>query len=234
VRVLSVVHGPLVGPELFGEVILEAGHELLEWDISAGGDPPETAADALLVLGGHMNVGEESEHPWLEREYELLRGAVAAGVPLLGICLGAQTLAHAFGAAVAPAPERLAGFLEVSLTEAGRVDPVLGVLPERFAALFANAYAFALPAGAVELVSLPTGPQAFRVGERAWGLQFHPEARLAQVLAWWDGSDDLPRPLQALGRELAAGMAEWELLGRALCRAFLEAAAPGSPAARPT
>lgn len=226
-RVLSVVHGRLVRSELFGEVIGEAGHELVEWQISAGGDPP-AEVDAVLVLGGHMNVGEEDAHPWLEREYELLRGWVASGTPLLGICLGAQTLAHAFGARVAPARERLAGFLEVSLSDEGRRDPVLGVLPERFDGLFANSYAFELPEGAVELVSHPAGAQGYRIGERAWALQFHPEARQAQVLAWWADSDDLPRPLEVLAGELAAGMNEWHRLGRALCRAFLAVAEPAA------
>ncbi len=220
---LAVVHGPFVRPELFGEVIVESGHELHEWAIREGSDPP-SAVDAVLVLGGHMNVGEEASHPWLEREYELIRAWVAQGTPLLGICLGAQTLAHAFGAAIAPAPARLAGFLELSLTPAGRRDPLLGGLPPRFPALFANAYAFTLPPGAAELAQLPAGPQAFRVGECAWGLQFHPEARVEQVLSWWEEADDLPRAFASHAAELAAGMESWQRLGREICRAFLDVA----------
>jgi GMP synthase-like glutamine amidotransferase len=223
VRVLSVVHGRLVRSELFAEVIGEMGHELVEWEIAAGGELPGSA-DAVLVLGGDMNVGEEARHPWLEREYELLRRWVASGTPLLTVCLGAQTLAHAFGGTVAPARERLAGFLEVALTEEGKRDAVLGVLPERFPALFANEYAFELPQGAVELVSRSSRAQAYRLGKRAWALQFHPEARLGQVLAWWDGGAELPRPFDELARELVEGMEAWSLLGAALCRAFIAAA----------
>ncbi len=226
-RVLSVVHGELVGPELFGEVIRGSGHELCEWEIARGGPLPGPA-DAVLVLGGHMNVGEEAAHPWLEREYELLRGWVAADTPLLGICLGAQTLAHALGARVARAPARQAGFYELTLTGAGRRDALLGSLPPRFEALFANAYAFDLPAGAVALAASPAGPQAYRAGRRAWGLAFHPEARLEQVLAWWRDGRDLPRPLEALAGELGAGIEEWHRLGRAICAGFLETAAAGA------
>ncbi len=224
-RVLAVVHGRLVRPELFGELIRAQGHELLEWEIAGGGDPPDDV-DAVLVLGGDMNVGEEAAHPWLEREYTLLRGWVGSQTPLLAICLGAQTLAHAFGGRVAPLPERLAGFLEVSLTAAGAGDPVVGVLPARFDALFANAYAFDLPDGAVELVSRDSRPQGYRLGHSAWALQFHPEARLGQVLAWLEDEDDLLRPLDELRVELAAGMDAWHALGTALCGAFLDVAAP--------
>src|SRR5277367_6152729 len=111
-RVLAVTHGPLVRPELFGEVIISEGHELVEWKITA--EPrPAGDFDAALVLGGHQNVGEESEHPWLETEYDLLRELVSGETPLFAICLGAQTLAHAFGARVAKLPAQQAGFIQV-------------------------------------------------------------------------------------------------------------------------
>ena len=221
---LAVTHGPLVGPELYGEVIPEQGHELVEWAIGRA-PMPAGAFDAVVVLGGHMNVGEEDRHPWLEEEYALLRGFVGTTTPLLAICLGAQTLAHAFGARVAPLGEQQAGFVEVRLTPEGVRDPVLGVLPERFEALVGNAYGFELPDGAVELAGSAVQPQAYRLGERAWAVQFHPEARRDQVLRWFeDDRDVLPRPLPELERELEAKIESWHRLGRALCLAFLEAA----------
>jgi GMP synthase (glutamine-hydrolysing) len=222
--VLSVNHGQLVRSELFGKWILEAGHELAEWEIATQGRPPE-AFDAVLVLGGHMNVGEEAEHPWLLEEYDLLRGWVASETPLLGICLGAQTLAHAFGATVDRLPEQQVGFREVWLTEAGALDPVLGVLPRRFEALLGNSYGFTIPESAVELAASDVQPQAYRIGERAWAVQFHPEARRGQVLRWFEDEPDLPRPLAEIERELEAKIDGWHRLGRALCNAFLGAAA---------
>src|SRR5581483_12191457 len=98
-RVLALVHGPTERAEVFGEVVREHGHELVEWELPVRGRPA-VDADAVIVFGGEQNVGEEDRYPWLEDEYELLRGWVDSGTPLLGICLGAQTLAHAAGARV--------------------------------------------------------------------------------------------------------------------------------------
>jgi GMP synthase-like glutamine amidotransferase len=224
-RVLSVIHGPTVRSELFGDLILAEGHELIEWEI--GSEPrPDARVDAALVLGGHQNVGEEGTYPWLDEEYELLRGFVRSETPLFGICLGAQTLAHALGASVTQLPAQQAGFVEVELTEAGAADPVLGVLPDRFEALVGNQYAFEVPDAGVTLASSAIQPQGFRVGKQAWAVQFHPEARRDQVLDWWqtDGLE-LPAPLPELRRELDAKIADWHDLGGALCRAFLAAAA---------
>ena len=180
--------------------------------------------DAVMVFGGRMNVGEEAEHPWLEDEYGLLRAWVAEEKPLLGVCLGAQTLAHATGGRVGRAPQWHAGFYEVALSDAGREDPVLGVLPGRFEALLANAFEFDPAPAAERLASTGAQQQAFRVGTRAWGVQFHPEARRDQVLAWWSDGRRLPRPLPELTRELESRLPAWHELGRKLCRAFLAAA----------
>ena len=223
-RVLAVTHGPTVGPGLFGDVIVEDGHELLEWEIAAKGGPPLEGFDAAIVFGGDQNVGEEVRYPWLHDEYAALQRWFADETPLLGVCLGAQTLAHALGATVGPLPGgQLAGFYETTLTPAGAADPVLGSLPETFAALNANAYAFTLPASAVELASGPV-VQAFRAGASAWAVQFHPEVRREQILGWFaEDEQALPKPLAELERELDAGLAVWQELGRRLCRAYLAA-----------
>jgi len=225
-KILTVTHGPLVQPELFGDVAGGLGHELLGWEIAQQGTPPANGYDAVMVFGGNQNVGEEVQHPWLHEEYDALRRWVDAGTPLLGVCLGAQTIAHALGAPVHPIPDgQLAGFYETELTDAGAADPVLGALPRRFDALNANGYEFDVPAGAVELARGP-GAQAFRAGDHAWAVQFHPEVRHDQVLAWYrDDEPHLPRPLSELERELEEKLATWQELGARLCRAFLAAAA---------
>lgn len=222
-RVLAVVHGPDVGPELFGEVLAEDGHELVEWDIRANGVPPDEM-DAVFVFGGPQNVGEELQHPWLHEEYDALRRWMERGTPLLGICLGAETMAHALGARVERLERELGGFYETELTAAGEDDPVLGVMPPRFDAFNANAYAFAVPEGATELARGPV-PQAYRVGERAWAVQFHPEIRREHVLRWFD--EDAPRPREEIAAELDEKLPAWQELGRRLCRAFLAAAERG-------
>jgi len=223
-HVLAIIHGPLVRPELFGDVVAEEGHELVEWDIRLQGAPPD-GADAVMVFGGDQNVGQELEHPWLHEEYAALLRWVDERRPLLGVCLGAQTLAYALGATVEPVVGgSLAGFYETKLTDAGVEDPVLGVLPRRFEALNANGHRFEVPNGAVALATGPT-PQAFRAHGAAWGVQFHPEVRRDQVLQWFAEEADLPRPLEELAAELDEKLAAWQEHGRRLCRAFLTAAA---------
>jgi GMP synthase (glutamine-hydrolysing) len=222
-RVLAVIHGPDVRPEVFADVIVEDGHELIEWDIRQRGAPTSSEVDAVIVLGGDQNVGEELEHPWLHEEYDVLRRWVDEGTPLLAICLGAQTLAHALGGTVRPVGETLAGFYVSELTPAGQADPVLGVLPQRFESLNANGYWFELPPGAVELATGPV-PQAYRVNGSAWGVQFHPEVRRDQVLRWFADDETLTRTLDELADELNEKLPSWQEHGRALCRAFLAAA----------
>jgi GMP synthase (glutamine-hydrolysing) len=222
-RVLAVVHGETERAETFGDVVRERGDQLVEWDLPARGRPPESA-DAVLVFGGAQNVGEEDRYPWLEDEYALLRGWVDTRTPVLGICLGGQTLAHAAGGRVTRADEPQVGVREVTLTAAGEDDPVLGVLPPRFEALFSNAYSFEVPPGGVELARSAGRVQGFRLGQRAWGLQFHPEVRREQVLAWWGRRSWLPKPLEELERELDEKLARIQRDGRALCEAFLAAA----------
>jgi len=219
-QVLAVVHGPDAGPELFGEVLAADGHELLEWDIRSRGRPP-LDVDAAIVLGGDQNVGEELQHPWLHEEYEALRRWVDGGTPVLGICLGAETMAHALGARVGPIEQELAGFYETELTAAGERDPVLGVLPPRFEAFNANAYTFDVPEAAVSLAVGPV-PQAFRLGGRAWAVQFHPEIRREHVMRWFD--ERSPRPPAEIAAELDEKLPAWQEHGRRLCRAFLRAA----------
>lgn len=221
-KVLAVIHSHEAGPELFTEVLAEDGHELVVWDIRTQGSPPQDF-DAVMVFGGDQNVGEEVAHPWLHEEYDALRRWVDNGTPLLGVCLGAQTMAHALGATVGPARETLAGFYETTLTDAGAADPVIGALPRTFEAFNANAYTFEAPPGATPLAEGPV-LQAFRIGERAWALQFHPEIRREHVLTWFE-DDSTPRTPEEISAQLDEKLDEWQELGRTLCRAFLAQAA---------
>jgi GMP synthase-like glutamine amidotransferase len=222
-RVLAVTHGPDVGPEIFADVIADDGHDLVEWDIRTRGLPASSDFDAVIVLGGDQNVGEELEHPWLHEEYDALRRWADDGTPLLAVCLGAQTLAHALGGTVGPVGSTLAGFYVSELTPDGQEDAVLGVLPQRFESFNANGYRFEIPPGAVELATGPV-PQAYRVNGSAWAVQFHPEIRRDQVLQWFEGDDTVQRTLDDLAAELDEKLAAWQAHGRALCRAFLAAA----------
>ncbi len=221
-RILSMEHGSLVGAELFGDVVRAEGHELATWSLVDDSAPPRPLEeyDAVLVFGGQMNVDEEDAHPWLRSEDELVRALVERGVPLLGVCLGGQLLAKAAGAHVGPSPKRERGFVHVELTDGADGDPIFGSLPREFDVFAMHEYAFQVPDGAVELARSNVCSQAFRLGDRAWGVQFHPEVRLEQVEQWVRDEPDG----EAILAELRERIHDWELFGSALCRAFLAAA----------
>ncbi len=128
---------------------------------------------------------------------------------------------------MAKLPEQQAGFVQVWLTDEGARDPVIGTLPRQFEALVGNGYGFDVPDAGVELAASETQPQAYRLGERAWAVQFHPEAREGNVMQWFaddERAGTLPRPLAELESELEAKIDGWHRLGRELCLAFLHAA----------
>ena len=99
-RVLAIVHQRDAGPGVFTEAIAEAGGELDEWTLAERPEPPADPLgyDAVLVLGGAMNVDEGERHGWIAEEVRLLRELLAREVPLMGLCLGGQLLAQAAGA----------------------------------------------------------------------------------------------------------------------------------------
>jgi GMP synthase (glutamine-hydrolysing) len=221
VRVLALTHGPSVGPGVFADAVREGGHELVEWSVPLRGAPAE-AADAVIVLGGAMHPDEEEQHGWLRPELEYLGGLLEGETPVLGVCLGSQLLARAAGASVFRSPEPEIGWLPVELTEASAGDAVAASLPERFDAFQWHHYTHDLPSGAVELARSRVCTQAYRLG-RAWGVQFHPEVRAAQIEAWLsEDPEDVADP-QALLEATRARIDGWNQLGRGLCAAFLAA-----------
>lgn len=136
--------------------------------------PPLSGLELVVAMGGPMSVNDEARHPWLAAEKRFLREAVESGVAVLGICLGAQLLASAFGAAVRAAKHREIGWFEI---EAVPAPAGAFPLPERATVLHWHGETFDLPDDAVHLArSAACEHQAFQVGPRAIGLQFHPEA----------------------------------------------------------
>jgi GMP synthase (glutamine-hydrolysing) len=221
-RVLAVTHGPSVGPGVFADAVADAGHELVEWPVQLGGTAPE-GADAVIVLGGAMHPDEDERHGWLTAELRWLEGLLDRGTPLLGICLGSQLVARAAGAEVFRSSESEVGWFPVERTAAAADDPVAGALPERFDAFEWHHYTHSLPAGAVELARSRVCTQVFRLGD-AWGVQFHPEVRAEQVEEWLaEDPEDVSDP-DAFLASTRSRIAEWNELGRGLCRAFLAAA----------
>jgi len=145
-------------------------------------------------------------------------------MPVLGICLGAQLLAKAAHAPVYPVEGAEVGWFAVELTEAGTQDPVLGRPPQTFDAFQWHYYAHDVPAGAVELARNRVCTQAFRLGDSAWGVQFHPEVTLHQVQSWIHEEKGLPVDPGGLLAETTERIVAWNTLGRELCAGFVDAA----------
>lgn len=142
-------------------------------------------AAGLVVMGGPMNVDEVDKFPFLAREVEWMRQAVAAGLPLLGICLGSQLLAKAMGAKVYPNAVKEIGWYEIELEPAAADDLLFAGSAARETVFQWHGDTFDLPPGAVHLAFSPgCRQQAFRCGRAAWGLQFHVEVTAAIVDTW--------------------------------------------------
>ena len=152
-----------------------------------GENLPEDASghDALIVLGGGQNALDDAICPYFPSLLALMRDFGDSGRAVLGVCLGSQLLARAYGAEnlLGAAPEF--GWHTVLCTDEGKADPVLGVAPERFPIFQWHDDTFTLPKGAAHLARNDTASnQAFRVGRAAYGIQFHFEADRSQVSRW--------------------------------------------------
>ena len=163
--------------------------------------PDVSRYNGLIVLGGPMNVDQAERFPHLTAEIAAIQQAIERGIPILGICLGAQLLAAALGANVRPHTVREIGWYRLHPTAAARSDPLCRHFDGSQHVFQWHAYTFDLPPGAVHLASTPTCPtQAFRFGDRAYGLQFHLEAD-EQLIHKWLQVPEYRAEAEASGRE---------------------------------
>jgi GMP synthase (glutamine-hydrolysing) len=181
-KILLVLHQAHSESGRVGALLSTLGYELDTRRPCAGQALPETLDehDAAIVFGGPMSANDDLD--FIRRELDWLPDAAASGKPLLGICLGAQLLARAAGGNVGPHPEghHEIGYYAVEPTDAGRelFDGPMQVFHW-------HGEGVDLPAGAVHLARGETFPvQAFRVGDTAFGIQFHPEVTRAQMERW--------------------------------------------------
>ncbi len=156
----------------------------------------------LVVLGGPMNADQAEAHPHLDTEIRVIRDALERDIPILGICLGAQLIAKALGAKVYANSVKEIGWYDVSVTEEGRSDPLFEHFGNSEKIFQWHGDTFDLPEQAVHLASSPTcSNQAFRYGERVYGLQFHLEVD-APLVHRWLGVPVHRREIESLGDKI--------------------------------
>ena len=144
---------------------------------------PVNEADALIFMGGSMSANDDSL--FITREIEYIRGAVSGGKPVLGVCLGAQLIAKALGARVYANHVKEAGWAPVTFADAARRDALFTGMAEDEVIFHWHGETFDLPSGAELLASSAAcRNQAFRVGDRIYGLQFHLEVTPAMIVEW--------------------------------------------------
>jgi GMP synthase-like glutamine amidotransferase len=162
-------------------VLRERGYRLATCLVPEDG-LPGIDFDFLLVMGGPMSVNDPA--PWIAKETAFIRGAIAAGKPVLGICLGSQFIAKALGGTVGPGPGVEVGLTALQLTEEGRADPCFAGFPVSFDAVAWHGEGIMPPPGCRVLASSPLFPvQALGYGHCCYGLLFHLEVHEQAVAA---------------------------------------------------
>jgi len=182
-RIHYLQHVPFEGPGSIEPWALVRGYGITATRLYAGELlPPVEQLDWLVILGGPMNVYEESRYPWLAREKRFIGEALHGGKVVIGICLGAQLVAAVLGAKVTRNPSLEIGWHPVEKAAQASQSKLAGFLPDRFTAFHWHGDTFDIPRGAVHLArSQACENQAFAFGDRVVAFQFHLESTRENV-----------------------------------------------------
>jgi GMP synthase (glutamine-hydrolysing) len=231
-KVLVVAHQERARFGVLAEAVAAKGDELDRWDIYADAKSRPAFDDyaAVVLLGGNMHVDDDTASPWLPVERALVRRCLAAGRPILGLCFGAQLLAHVTGGVVRRAEVPELGWHEVRLTDDAAADDLFATGPARMRAFQWHVDEFSVPARHVTLARSARCDQAFRVGRAAWGLQFHPEfppETISEFIERQRASKQVrlqENDLDRIRHEMLRHSDAWKRVGRDLLARFLDIA----------
>ncbi len=184
-HVVALRHAPLETIGSIGDALARRniGCRALDLYAQPGAAPGLEDAAGLILMGGPMSANDDL--PWIPLEIGAIREAAGRGLPVLGICLGAQLIARALGARVYRNPQKEIGWRPIEWTGAARSDPLFGGFAGAETVFQWHGETFDLPEGA-ELLAQSTAcrHQAFRAGANVWGLQFHLEVTPDIVAGW--------------------------------------------------
>lgn len=192
--VLFIQHVRNEGPGIFKEVLDEMGvssHIFESFSHKNFSLPSDCRG--VIILGGPMNVDEESKYPFLKEEKKFINDILKKEIPLLGICLGAQLITQVAGGRVFKADEKEIGWYPIRLTEEGERDLLFQGLPKLFEVFQLHEDTFEIPPKGKRLVTSDgCHNQGFKVGKRGYGLQFHLEADSKMISNWLDANKEDP------------------------------------------
>jgi GMP synthase-like glutamine amidotransferase len=183
-RLLIIQHCPVTPAGLVGQIAKERGAEITTLLPHHGEPLPNDGSqlDGLIILGGPMHAGDDAGYPAFAAILTLIRDCHQRSVPVLGICLGAQLIARAFGKRVYRFGGLEVGYPPVYLTEAARHDALLSGLATEQRIMQMHEDSYDLPEDAVLLMQNDVcANQAFKLGDRTYGFQFHPEVTLQEA-----------------------------------------------------
>jgi GMP synthase (glutamine-hydrolysing) len=191
VNALIVTHHSEEGPGLLEEILRQRGWKMDEVRLWNGNSLPDPTPFHLLVLmGGPMSVNDDKLHPCLVEEKTFVRRWIEEGNPTIGICLGAQIIAHCLGGRVYQGPHEEIGWYKAMLTDEGKRDPCLESFPALFPVFQWHAETFDLPDDTILLATSHDYPhQVFRYQDPIYAFQFHLEVTDNMIQSWLSDSE---------------------------------------------
>ncbi len=219
-KIVFMQNDPEVPAGIFAEYLVKAGISFTVVDcFSNDAQPPMDDTSAVIVLGGSMGVHDIGQYPFLLRVKDYIRSVLDSGKTYLGICLGGQLLADVLAAEVSSGLHRELGICPITLTDDGKIDPLFQSVPEKFSSFQWHNDSFVIPGGAVRMAYSDACPnQAFRQGQNAYGLQFHPEVDRKIVKGWCEGFESW----DACPSEIISGFEAGESMYRTVSIRILE------------